>query len=133
MKTAENTLSTLKQELEFLNQGGYRKPIGSRQPLFCMETSAEWRQPSFFEDSPSCIKQRYCPCNSEGDCVLLGFVPDEHRHEAVPCRHIPLNDQGETINSLDRTTTHEKIEGTLRGWLVKTIERLQTKLTKPEL
>ena len=127
MKTAENTLSTLKQELEFLNQGGYRKPIGSRQPLFCMETSAEWRQPSFFEDSPSCPKQRYCPCNPEGDCVLLGFVPGEHRHEAVPCRHIPLNDQGETINSLDRTTTHEKIEGTLRNWLVKTVERLQTR------
>jgi len=127
MKTAEKTLSTLKQELEFLNQGGYQKPIGSRQPLFCMETSAEWRQPSFFEDSPSCPKQRYCPCNPEGDCVLLGFVPGEHRHEAVPCRHIPLNDQGETINSLDRTTTHEKIEGTLRNWLVKTIERLQTR------
>lgn len=126
MKTAENALTILRQELEFLNQGGYRKPIGSRQPLFCMETSVEWRQPSFFEDSPSCPKERYCPCNPEGDCVLLGFVPTEHRLEAVPCRHIPLNEKGETVDSLNQASTQEKIEGTLRNWLVTTIDKLQS-------
>lgn len=125
MKTAESTLSTLKKELEFLNQGGYRKAIGSRQPLFCMESSVHWRKPSFFEDSPSCPKERYCPCNPEGDCVLLGFVPAGQRHKAVPCRHIPLNETGETIHSLEQASTHDEIEETLRNWLVRIIGSLQ--------
>src|SRR6266542_3006559 len=36
MNATNNTLSPLSHELEFLDQGGFRTPIGSRQPLFCM-------------------------------------------------------------------------------------------------
>jgi hypothetical protein len=125
MKNSNNTLSTLKHELEFLERGGYRTPIGSRQPLFCMETSVEWRQPLFFEDSPSCPKKRYCACDPEGDCVLMSFVPAEHRHESVPCHHIPLNEKGQTINTLVRNSTNKEAEDTLRTWLVKTIKPLE--------
>jgi hypothetical protein len=58
MKNANNNaLSTLKHELEFLETGGYRTPIGSRQPLFCMETSVDWRKPVFFEDSPAVLRK----------------------------------------------------------------------------
>jgi hypothetical protein len=124
MKTTNNTLSTLRHELEFLDNGGYRTTIGSRQPLFCMETSVEWRKPLFFEDSPTCPKKRYAAC-PDNNCVLMGLVPIEHQHETVPCRHIPLNETGETIDSLYRTGTNEEIEATLRGWLINTIERLK--------
>ncbi len=121
-----NSLLTLRHELEFLNHGGYRTPVGSRQPLFCMESSVQWRQPLFFEDSPSCPKKRYEQCFPQRDCVLMGFVPVEVRNEAVPCRHIPLNDTGQTIASLSDAHANEKqIEMALRNWLVKTIERLE--------
>src|SRR5262249_9714560 len=95
--TTHKVLTTLKGELAFLDGGGYRTSIGERQPLFAMETEPSWRQPAFFEDSPSCPKKRYCSCNPEGDCLLLSLVPAEHQHEPVPCRHIPLNERGETI------------------------------------
>jgi hypothetical protein len=88
-----------------------------------METGASWRKPTFIEDSPSCPKEKYCACNPEGDCVLMSFVPNEHRHDTLPCHHIPLNEKGETIASL--ATDRDKVEPVLRGWLVKTIEKLQ--------
>jgi hypothetical protein len=125
MKNSNSTVSTLKHELEFLDTGGYRGTIGSRQPLFCMETSVEWRQPLFFEDSPSCPKKKYCACDPEGDCTLMSFVPAEHRQETIPCHHIPLNENGQTIHSLHGTGTQKDIEAKLRTWLVKTIKSLE--------
>jgi len=128
MKPTHTPLDTLKKELEFVDHAGYRKAIGSRQPLFCMETGSTWRKPTFIEDSPVCPKEKYCACNPEGDCVLLGFVPNEHKHETLPCHHIPLNEKGETIASLQ--TDRDKVEPVLRNWLVRTIEKLQTSGTK---
>ena len=122
---AHNTLSVLQHELEFLDHGGYRRPVSSRQPLFCMETSADWKSPLFFEDSPSCPKRKYENCIPERDCALMEFVPVEHRHETVPCRHIPLNQSGETIESLSKTGKGQAIEGALRSWLVTAIEKLE--------
>jgi hypothetical protein len=115
-------LVTLQQELEFLDHGGYHKPVGYRQPLFCMESDASWRKRTIFEDSPSCPKEKYCACNPEGDCNLLSFVPREFRHETLPCHHIPLNDKGETIASLIEQP--DRVEPALRGWLAKTIAKL---------
>jgi len=111
MRTVKNTLQVLKNELEFLEKGGYRSPI-------------VWRSPLIFEDSPTCAKDRRCACPA-ADCVLLGFVPKECRYEAVPCRHIPLNEIGETVDSLYRTGTNEEIEETLRSWLLKTIQQFE--------
>jgi hypothetical protein len=128
MKPTHTPLDTLKKELEFVDHAGYRKPVGSRQPLFCMETGSNWRKPTFIEDSPSCPKEKYCACNPEGDCVLLSFVPSEHKHETLPCHHIPLNDNGETIATLQ--TDRDKVEPVLRNWLVRTIERLQASGSK---
>jgi len=63
----------------------------------------------------------------------MSFVPKERRHEAVPCRHIPLNDLGETIDTLYRTGTNEEIEDTLQSWLVKTIGQLEEQCESPWL
>ncbi len=117
MKPTHTPLDTLKKELEFVDHAGYKKPIGSRQPLFCMETGSNWRKPTFIEDSPSCPKEKYCACNPVGDCVLLGFVPNEHKHETLPCHHIPLNENGETIASLQ--TDRDKVEPVPRAWFHK--------------
>jgi hypothetical protein len=93
-----------------------------------METSVDWREPLFFEDSPSCPKEKYCACNPEGNCVLMSFVPAEHRHETVPCWYIPLNAKGETIQSLHHKQLNRQVEERLRTWLVKNIMELEQQI-----
>lgn len=104
-------LRVLRGELQFLEQGGYRFPI-------------QWRPPRIFEDSPTCPKDPWSAC-PHGDCVLLDFVPPNHRHDAVPCRHIPLNERGESLNTLYNTATNEEIAEALRAWLLSTIAALE--------
>lgn len=124
--TAEHALSTLRRELEFLDHKGYRRPVGSRQPVFCMETSVEWKPALFFEDSPSCPKRKYEQCDPQGDCTLMGFVPEEHKSKTLPCHYIRLNNRGETIASLMQDgASEQRIEAALRGWLVANIVKLE--------
>lgn len=106
----ENTLQVLKNELKFVQKGGYRALL-------------VWRAPLVFEDSPTCPKERCSAC-PETNCVLMNFVPTKCRFETVPCRHIPLNEMGETLNSLYRTGTNEEIEQTLESWLLEKIRQL---------
>ena len=120
-------LVVLKRELEFLDHGGYRRPVGSRQPVFCMETSVDWKPALFFEDSPSCPKRKYERCDPQRECTLAAFVPDEHKNETVPCRYIPLNNREETIASLiQEGASEQRIEAALRGWLIKNIVQLES-------
>jgi len=114
----ESTLKVLKDELEFVQKGGYRR------------SRCVWRAPLVFEDSPTCRKQRCSAC-PETDCVLMRFVPEDWLYDSVPCRHIPLNDLGETIDSLYRTGTNEEIEQTLRSWLKETIRQLSEASEQP--
>jgi hypothetical protein len=107
----QSTLEVLKNELEFVQKGGYRAPL-------------VWRVPLIFEDSPTCPKERCSAC-PDTDCVLMSFVPKECRSETVPCRHIPLNETGETLDSLYRTGTNEEIEQTLQSWLLENIRQLE--------
>lgn len=116
-RTNENTLQVLKNELTFVQKGGYRAPL-------------VWRAPLVFEDSPTCSRERCSAC-PHADCVLMKFVPTKRLQEAVPCRHIPLNEVGETLDSLYRTGTNEEIEQTVEGWLLETIEQLQNPSEQP--
>jgi len=117
MRSVTNTLQVLKNELEFVQKGGYRAPLG-------------WRLPLIFEDSPTCPRDRLCAC-PESNCVLMGFVPKERCYETIPCRHIPLNEIGETIDTMYRTGTNEEIEQTLQSWLLKTIHQLEEPTERP--
>lgn len=110
-----DVLDALKFELEFLRKGGYgRSP---REP---------WRAQLIFEDSPTCMnydsKANPRPCE---ECFLMQFVPRESRGEKVPCRHIPLNQEGETLDDFYRGGTQQEIEDALGGWLRRTIARLE--------
>jgi hypothetical protein len=113
----ESTLQVLENELKFVQKGGYRAPL-------------VWRAPLVFEDSPTCPKEGCSSCPA-ADCVLTRFVPKEHRFEAVPCRHIPLNESGETVDSLYRTGTNEEIEQMLESWLLETIRQLEKTSEQP--
>lgn len=107
----ENLLLALKCELDFLEKGRYREPLA-------------WRPTLIFEDSPICLGGGGTGCPG-GNCILKRFVPPEHVEAQAPCRHIPLNEKGETVDSLYRMGTHEELEVALRNWLLAKIKELQ--------
>lgn len=108
-------IEVLKFELEFLEKGGY-----GRSPR------APWRPQLVFEDSPTCMnydaQAHPRPCT---ECLLMQYVPQESRKEKFPCRHLPLNQEGETLDGLYCYATQEEIEETLRKWLRAEIHRLE--------
>src|SRR5260370_3980066 len=115
-KDERDLLDVLKAELAFLEKGGYgRSPRES------------WRQPLIFEDSPSCMnyydsKDHAEPCSS---CVLFQLVPPQFRGKQIPCRHIPFNAEGETLDSLSQYSHQFEIEEVFGNWLRKTITTLE--------
>jgi hypothetical protein len=58
------------------------------------------------------------------------LFPPELREQDVPCRFIPLNDKGQTVDSLYRTGTQIEMEEALRNWLCREISRIETEQTQ---
>jgi len=106
-------LGVLKFELAFLEQGGYGRSVRTDK----IPTR-------IFQDSLSCINfcepTRPHPCN---ECCLTDFVPEKAQREDVPCHHIPLNAQGDTVDTL--LEDQLRVETALRIWLRATIQRLE--------
>ena len=114
-KDDRNTLEVLKAELNFVEKGGYgRSP---REP---------WRATLAFEDSPTCMnydtKEHPTPC---AECLLMEFVPADNTGEKVPCRHIPLTEEGDSLLQLYSGGTEQQIEEALAKWLKKAIAKLE--------
>ncbi len=111
-----DVLEVLKFELNFLEQGGYGRSV--RTP---------WKPTSIFLDSPSCINfndsARPNPCS---ECLFTDLVPPQHQEEEIPCHHIPLNNQGETVFSMERQKEQGEMEETLKAWLRSTIQRIES-------
>ena len=55
----------------------------------------------------------------------MKFVPDELQKENSPCRFIPLNENGETIDYFYRCGTQLETEEALAGWLRSQITRIE--------
>jgi hypothetical protein len=108
-------LDVLKFELNFLEQGGYGRSV--RTP---------WKPTSIFQDSLSCINfndsERPHPCD---ECLLTDFVPAEGQTEGVPCHHIPLNRDGETVDTMERQCNQLELEEAVKNWLKDTIQRIE--------
>jgi hypothetical protein len=111
----QDMLEMLKFELKFLEDGGY----GS-------SPHSPWRVPYIFADSPTCLNFNTSaerqPC---AQCILLRLVPYGLHNEEAPCRFIPLNDLGQTIDSLYRWGTQQETEELLGDWLRREIKRLE--------
>ena len=108
-------LDLLKFELHFLEDGGY-----GRSP------HTPWRRQLAFEDSLTCLNfgdpARPNPC---AECLLMTFVPSELSDQVSPCRLIPLNDEGETIDYFYRCGTQLELEDALAGWLREQISQME--------
>jgi hypothetical protein len=114
-KDERDLLDVHNAELSYLEKGGYgRSPRES------------WRQSLIFEDSPSCMnydsKENPGPCS---DCVLMQLVPPQFRGKQIPCRHIPFNAEGETLDSLGRSSEQFEIEAVFGNWLRTTIAEFE--------
>lgn len=117
MKDTRNLARVLRSELIFLEAGGYSAWAGAR-----------WRLPLVFEESPTCPNfndsTHSVACK---DCVLMQLVPLRHHSKVVPCRHIPLNEVGETLDTLYRWGTMDDLNLVFRRWLVQAIAQLESR------
>lgn len=113
LKDERDVVEVLKSELEYLKSGAYAE-------------GESWGPRFIFEDSPTCLnfghRDNPSPCSG---CVLMDFVPSEHRSQRSPCRHIPLDASGQTLDSLYRHSDEREVEAAVRNWLQATIERLE--------
>ncbi len=108
-------LHLLKAELAFFEAGEYGRPFRSA-----------WRPTLLIRDSPTCLTAGFAAgrerCRA---CKLWPLVPSDKTHERIPCHHIPLNAQGETIASLYRNGTQESLDEAYRGWLFSLLQQLE--------
>ena len=116
-KDDRDLLELLKDELAFINEGGYGRSV--RTP---------WLPKSAFQDSLTCLNYGYPyrahPCS---ECHLLDFVAADHHAEEVPCHFIKLDETGETIEQLEQKNDQPKIEMLLKRWLQARIGELEAK------
>lgn len=119
VKDDRDILELLKEELAFIEQGGYGRSV--RTP---------WLPKSAFQDSLTCINYGYPyrahPCT---ECQLIDFVDKDHKGAPVPCHCIPLNDAGETIEDLEAQNNQPRLEATLKQWMrakIMEIERARS-------
>lgn len=108
-------LRVLKAELAFLEKGGYRNA-----------QDRPWRPKLILQDSPTCLNfgrvKDPRPCH---ECVMTSLVPPDCLGEKFPCRHIPLNEAGFTIDTYYRLGTFEEAEDAVGNWLREKIHELE--------
>jgi len=114
-KDDRDILELLKEELAFIEQGGYGRSV--RTP---------WLPKSAFQDSLTCINYadptHTHPCD---ECHLIDFVDRDKRDEQVPCHYIPLNEAGETIEDLEARDNQGHLESTLKLWMRAKIKEIE--------
>ena len=108
-------LDILKAELDFIEKGGYGRSV--RTP---------WKPTSIFQGSLSCLNFGYPyrahPCS---ECLLDDFVPESQRATPVPCHHIPLDAEGETVEELELEDNQQHLEEKVKTWLRARIKEIE--------
>lgn len=109
-------IEQLKLEIEVIEKGGYHPSV--REPR---------KEVRAFRDSVTCMNlglaEKEQPCTS---CFLSEFVPPDVRHgEGDLCHKIPLNERGDTVESLEREGDRDKAQAAVLAWLTKTVARLE--------
>ena len=117
-KKRSDLIRLFEMELEVLERGGYSQSV--RDPH---------QAKSIFQYSIACINHwlvpDHPPDSCEG-CVLLDFVPEELQTAEVPCHLIPLNEEGDTVDSLRQVGNQDRLVETVKDWLRSTIAQLKS-------
>ena len=111
-------IEKLQFEIEMIEKGRYLPSV--REPR---------RNPEIFRDTITCLnvglEQKQYPCSS---CFLSEFVPAEFRGSpGTICHKIPLNEKGDTIESLEADDDHDKVQAAVLDWLRNTVRALEQK------
>ena len=113
-KDDRDLLELLKSELDFIEKGGYGRSV--RTP---------WKSRSPFSDSLTCVNyalpEKAHPCS---ECHLIEFVPGDQHDQEVPCHAIPLNDAGDTVETLEGNQA--VLEDALKNWMRRKIREIET-------
>jgi hypothetical protein len=109
-------IEQLKFEIETIEKGGYYPSV--REPR---------HDPEIFRESVTCLnvglEEKEHPCSS---CFLSEFAPAEVRNsEGDLCHKIPLNEKGDTVESLKAEGDPYKLQASVLSWLKKTVAKLQ--------
>lgn len=114
-------LDALKMEIVVIEKGGYHPSV-----------HLPHEDPRIFRDSISCLNlglgddKKEHPCSS---CFLIDYVPENLKDSNDdPCHKIPLNAQGDTIESLSRTSSTEDVQAAVLAWLKATVKKLEADL-----
>ena len=111
----QDMIDQLKLERSILKDGGYGRSV--RTPH---------KAEQLFRDSITCLNVGYtAPRHPCSDCLLWEFVPHGRLDEDIPCHHIQLNDQQDTIAALEEKGDREAAEKALLEWLDRTILQLE--------
>lgn len=114
-KDERDLLELLKAELDFIEKGGYGRSV--RTP---------WKETSPFRDSLTCVNyalpEKTHPCS---ECHLIDFVPRDKQDEELPCHAIPLNEAGDTVESLELEGNQAKLEAALKDWMRRKIKEIE--------
>jgi hypothetical protein len=106
----------LKTELAFFDKGGYGKPFRSG-----------WRPTLLLRDSPVCLNfnatGRQASCDR---CPFFSLVPAADRDALLPCHHIPLDAEGNTIAGMYRKTTQKELDERYHNWLTALTRKNET-------
>jgi hypothetical protein len=109
-------IEQLKFEIEMIEKGGYSPSVREAR-----------HDPEIFRDSVTCLnvglEEKEHPCLS---CFLSEFAPPEVRNSNGDiCHKIPLNEKGDTIESLKTEDDPSKLHAAVLGWLKKTVAKLE--------
>ena len=119
-KDDRDILEILKDELAFIERGGYDRSV--RTP---------WVPKSIFQDSLSCLNYGYQyrahPC---ADCRLLDFVGPQDHSQSVPCHFIPLDDTGKTLEELELEGNESQMVNTVKRWLQNKISQIEAERSR---
>ncbi|MGH9680549.1 MAG: hypothetical protein ACRD4Y_11425 [Candidatus Acidiferrales bacterium] len=109
-------IEQLKFEIMMIERGGYDASV--REPRHNSE---------IFRDSITCLnvghEEKVQPCSN---CFLSEFVPPELRGSSGDlCHKIPLNERGETVESLNAEDNPQKLQDAVLAWLRRTVAKLE--------
>jgi len=109
----------LKFEIEMMEKGGYYPSVRNAR-----------HTPEIFRESITCLnvglEEKEHACSS---CFLSEFAPPELRYTSGDiCHKIPLNEKGDTIESLKPQGDPYKLQLIVLNWLKKTVAKLEQEI-----
>ena len=101
-------LQALKDELAFFETEGYGKPFRSG-----------WRPTLLLRDSPVCLNFQLASRQDSCDrCPFFSLAPADDRDALLPCHHIPLDAEGNTIAGMYQKMTQKELDERYHNWLI---------------